>query len=51
MYVLWNLPTSPVLSLSKFISSNVKSISAAVAGISTTSTEVLVPAGLPSPWH
>ena len=34
MYVLWNLPISPVLSLSKF-SSNVQTISAAEAGIST----------------
>ena len=37
MYVLWNLPTSPVLYLSK-CRSNVKTISAAEAGISTTST-------------
>ena len=36
MYV-WNLPTSPVLFLSRF-SSNVKTILAAEAGISTTST-------------
>ena len=34
LYVPWNLPTSPVLSLSSF-SSNVKTISAAEAGIST----------------
>ena len=32
MYVSWNLPTSPVLSLSRF-SSNVKTISAAEKGI------------------
>ena len=37
VYVAWNLPTSPVLSLSRF-SSNVKTISAAEGGISTTST-------------
>ena len=37
MYVSWNLPTSPVLSLSRF-SSNVKTISAAETEISTAST-------------
>ena len=37
MYVSWNLPTSPVLSLARF-SSNVKTISAAETGISTAST-------------
>ena len=37
MYVSWNLPSSPVLSLSRF-SSSVKTISAAETGISTAST-------------
>ena len=37
MYVSWNLPSSPVLSLSRF-SSNVKTISAAETEISTAST-------------
>ena len=37
MYVEWNLPTSPVLTLSKF-SSSVKTISAAEVGIFTAST-------------
>ena len=37
VYVAWNLPTSPVLSLSRF-SSNVKTISAAETEISTAST-------------
>ena len=37
MYVSWNLPTSPVLSLSR-VSSNVNTISAAETGISIAST-------------
>ena len=37
VYVSWNLPTSPVLSLSRF-SSNVNTISAAETGISIAST-------------
>ena len=41
MYVSWNLPTSPVLSLSRF-SSNVKTISAAETGIPLQA--LLVPA-------